>query len=501
MRGVGFLDGIVAKKSSTSTSPSTTSSSALTGTRAARQDPPPRALLLLCDGMLPGLIAEAREREEGEDLGSESASPSSSSSCTFLRHLDAVARGGAVGTLALREAAAGEAEADDPRLRRHAALFQLLGAHLVRVLIMFLNRRGKVKTRTEKSLRSFFSLISSFSLSLLRFSAKQQQQQQQSRNSKKKKPRSLSERFLGLSAALMTTDAGAAAAAAEGSYGGLDKVEAFSVPVSPAAATAEAASEAAPSSSSSSSSSAALLASRVSLLLGIDKPMQARSEKEKENESDDGSFDLVLVHLTADAFSASGAADAAAHDADNDTDDTDPSQSALSFADSFLRHVRSAPGAVDDRGDDALLVAVVFSSGSKGEHLALPLPPRGGAPLPLPLAGSNFPVPRPAQSFEFAEGFKLEPRRSGASAAAEEALLVASRCDGVLRVDGARRLLECVRTKKIGKGETDNEREKGDSGNDSVDVFPGGNGLGCILAEHLLDEVAYKIGRALKYGA
>ena len=142
MPGVGFLDGIVAKSS---TSTSTASASALTGSRAARQDPPPRALLLLCDGMLPGLIAEVLSREGGAggDPGSgEGSSPTSSSSSSggspLLRHVDAVARGGAVGTLALRRAA----EADDPRLRRHAALFQLLGAHLVS---FFFNRRGEVK--------------------------------------------------------------------------------------------------------------------------------------------------------------------------------------------------------------------------------------------------------------------------------------------------------------------------------------------------------------------
>lgn len=126
MRGVGFLDGIVAK-SSTSTSASASAASASsalpTGSRAARQDPPPRTLLLLCDGMLPGLIAEARERGAA---GEEEEEPGSSS--PLLRHIDAVARGGAVGTLALR---GGKEAGDDPRLRRHPALFQLLGAHLV----------------------------------------------------------------------------------------------------------------------------------------------------------------------------------------------------------------------------------------------------------------------------------------------------------------------------------------------------------------------------------
>lgn len=150
-RGVGFLDGVVvdekegpssAKKNLTSSTAASSSSSApLTGTRAARQDPPPRALLLLCDGMLRGLIKEAtassagRRRSPGAEPGAE-AEPGFS---TFP-HLDAVARGGAVGTLALRRSA----ETDDPRLRRHAALFQLLGAHLVSSLRYCRSPKGEI---------------------------------------------------------------------------------------------------------------------------------------------------------------------------------------------------------------------------------------------------------------------------------------------------------------------------------------------------------------------
>lgn len=122
--GIGFLDGIVDKEEPSATTSTSTSTPALTGTRAARQDPPPRALVLLCDGMLSGLIDDSIERSRAESV-SEAACSSSSS----FPHLDAVARGGAVGTLALRSTTG--AEADDPRLIRHAALFQLLGAHLV----------------------------------------------------------------------------------------------------------------------------------------------------------------------------------------------------------------------------------------------------------------------------------------------------------------------------------------------------------------------------------
>ena len=88
----------------------------------------------------------------------------------------------------------------------------------------------------------------------------------------------------------------------------------------------------------------------------------------------------------------------------------------------------------------------------------------------------------------------------------DQPLLVASRCDGVLRVDGARRLLESKSGEKR-KSENGNGNGSGDgngNGNDNGDDFiasPGGTGLGCVLAEHLLDEIAYKIGRALKYGA
>ena len=299
----------------------------------------------------------------------------------------------------------------------------------------------------------------------------------------------------------MTTDAAAAAAAGagEGSLGGLDKVETFPVPP-PAEA------EAPPS--SSSSAAYALLASRVSVLLGIDKPMQIKdglTEEENgkegdhdDDDDDDGSFDLVLGHLTAEAFSD------AANNADADEKIDASSQRALSFADAFLKHVRSAPGALDDRGDDALLVVVVFSGGGGGGDgeelplLSLPLPPRGGAPLPLLPEGcsSCHPVPRPAQSFEFAEGCRMEepPRRGSERGGGGAALLVASRCDGVLRADGARRLLECKRRKS-------GERSESGHGKDNFEVLPGGNGMGCVLAEHLLDEVAYKIGRALKYGA
>ena len=125
-RGVGFLDGIVddekmPSSSATVKTSTTPSSPALTGTRAARQDPPPRALLLLCDGMLPDLIEEA---------AAATGSSSSSRSSSVFPHLDAVARGGAVGTLALRKEAEAGAEAEaayDPRLRRHAALFRCWG--------------------------------------------------------------------------------------------------------------------------------------------------------------------------------------------------------------------------------------------------------------------------------------------------------------------------------------------------------------------------------------
>lgn len=347
----------------------------------------------------------------------------------------------------------------------------------------------------------------------LRFRKQQSPPPKKNNKNKKKKPQPLSERFLGLSAALVTTDAAAAAAAAtEDSLGGLlDRVETFSVAAPPP--------EAAPSSSSSplSSSAAAVLASRVALLLGIDKPMQTKddSAREEAEENCDGSFDLVFVHLTAEAFSSSSSSAA--------DEIVALQQSALSFADSFLRHVRSAPGALDDRGDDALVVVAVFSSSSSsggggeeegeeeeggGGRLALPklsLPPRGGAPLlPPPPQGlerscsTSFssPVPRPAQSFEFAEGVRLETE--------DEALLVAGRCDGVLRVDGARRLLECGRRKSSNeRSEKKSEKKSGndENGGGGVTVFPGGTGLGCVLAEHLLDEMAYKLGRALKYGA
>lgn len=323
------------------------------------------------------------------------------------------------------------------------------------------------------------SPLSAFVVSFAR-GTKQQQTPPPNNKSKSKKRQPLSERFLGLSAALITTEACAAAAAEEDSFGGLDKVETFSVSLPPSPDEGEA---------SSSSSSSALLASRVSSLLGIDKSAKSARE-EGEEETDDGSFDLALVHLTRDAF---------LDGSDGVGGELIAARNALSFADSFLQKVRSSPGSLDDQGDDALISVVVFSGvdGSEEERLALALPPRGGAPLPLPppprLESSAPVVPRPAQSFEFAQGEKLDVK--------DGALLVASRCDGVLRVDGARRLLERSGGESCGERQGGNDDDDDDEAALAAFVSPGGTGLGCVLAEHLLDEIAYKIGRALKYGA
>lgn len=241
------------------------------------------------------------------------------------------------------------------------------------------------------------------------------------------------------------------------------------------------------------SSPASVLAARVSSLLGIGKPMQEKkksvTEEENDDDDDNGSFDLAFVHLTRAAFP----------DGD-DGNENNSAQDALSFADSFLQKVRSAQGALDDRGDDALIVVVIFSSSSgegeeedegEGKEPILALPPRGGSPLlQLESSTSALIVPRPAQSFEFAQGKKVEIRN--------EALLVASRCDGVLRVDGARRLLKCV-GESVKSRKRGGENERGDEAVTSIS--PGSAGLGCVLAEHLLDEISYKLGRSLKYGA
>lgn len=153
----------------------------------------------------------------------------------------------------------------------------------------------------------------------------------------------------------------------------------------------------------------------------------------------------------------------------------------------------------------------------------LRLPSRGGAPLELSLdcdsdaddestdrgdhpqrrhrrrTTAAVVVPRPRQSFEFASGTGERIRDGGLEGEEEKgeeeggeqaatALLVAARCDGVLRVDGGESLLRSTAVVVGGDG-------------DDFEIVPAGNGLGCILAENLLDEVAYKIGRAPKYGA
>ena len=130
----------------------------------------------------------------------------------------------------------------------------------------------------------------------------------------------------------------------------------------------------------------------------------------------------------------------------------------LAWVDELLASVSRLPGA------RAGLIICVILGGAEG---ALPLPTPGGGPADLP---SLPPIARPAQTFELALcGGGTAPPLFARS------LYIAARCPGVMRTDALARV-------------------------DPAGAARGG-ALGATAAAHLLPELAYKMGRAPKYGA
>lgn len=152
---------------------------------------------------------------------------------------------------------------------------------------------------------------------------------------------------------------------------------------------------------------------------------------------------MVMLHLdgggTATAEPAAQAADARAR---------------LEWLDALVRRLNEQPGA-----RNGLLLTLVLGSGGRELASAQPLLRPGGG------GGDSL---RPRQSFQLCrdEPVRVEERAP---------LLTAQRLPAVVRVDACRRLTltGCFRQ----------------------------GGAGAILAERLLPELAYKLGRAPKYGA
>ncbi|KAI8470765.1 MAG: hypothetical protein J3K34DRAFT_508772 [Monoraphidium minutum] len=154
----------------------------------------------------------------------------------------------------------------------------------------------------------------------------------------------------------------------------------------------------------------------------------------------------------------------------------DTARAAAEWADRVLRYLNNSPAF-----RDAVLLAFVLTPA--GADLGQSLLEPGGAPLqpgaPVGAGGGAAaaegeergtapPVPRPLQSWQQLGG---APAAAGGRAAA----LCVRRLPGVVRVDG------CAR---VGLGECLSR-----------------GGMGGMLADRLLPEIAYKVGRAPKYGA
>lgn len=182
------------------------------------------------------------------------------------------------------------------------------------------------------------------------------------------------------------------------------------------------------------------LAARLRDLLALREPAVGG-----EADEDDASIDLVLLQAPAPPAGADPDTAAAA------------AAATLAWVDALLAAVARLPGA------RAGLVTGVILGGD-----GVPLPTPGGGPVaPSASAASLPPLARPAQTFELAcASDTLRPAR---------AFYLAARCPGVMRTDS----LDAI---------------------DPAGAVAGGVHGATALA-HLLPELAYKMGRAPKYGA
>ena len=220
---------------------------------------------------------------------------------------------------------------------------------------------------------------------------------------------SLPARFNGLSAALVTTNAGAAASLAPAS---LDAIRVLPR-VSEGRALADAAIE----------------------LLGGAQALAT------SDGSDRAGVELVVVHVC----------DAEGRDGDGDAT-TSPSSSttALTTIDAILQAVARLPAS------PSTILTVLVLGGP-----AVRLPPAGGTPTSVPG------ILRPTQSYEMDDAGDPTPLSSSAA-------FIATRCVGATRVDGVT----------------------------SVDAAAAAGGaLAAAPAGAVLADVAFKLGRASKYGA
>ncbi|KAL4423937.1 hypothetical protein ABPG75_001238 [Micractinium tetrahymenae] len=215
-----------------------------------------------------------------------------------------------------------------------------------------------------------------------------------------------------------------------------------------------------------------------------------------EEEEEEDVIDMLLLSMEA-ASNSSGSSASNAHingavrpaaassgepadAASNDSNSSTQASAALEWADAVLSHLNQAPGF-----RDTVLLSLVVGPGQQPlcqqpllaqeqPLLACDSAPERHQPCAAvqPAAAAAAadcpPVRRPLQSYQFAGQERI------AVDAARPALVV-HRLAGVIRVDAAAAL-------------------------DLAEVRAHG-AAGCILAERLLPEVAYKLGRAPKYGA
>lgn len=171
---------------------------------------------------------------------------------------------------------------------------------------------------------------------------------------------------------------------------------------------------------------------------------QARDNDQPAHQDADDSVDMLVLHL-APSNSASSAAESSVQFAD--------ACAQLEWLDALVQRLNQQPGA-----RDSLLLTLVLGSNGR----VLPSEP------PLLRPGSCTGGLRPRQSFQLCRDEPVAVRE-------QVPLLTAQRLPAVVRVDACRQL--------------------------SLAACSQRSGAGAILAERLLPELAYKMGRAPKYGA
>lgn len=176
---------------------------------------------------------------------------------------------------------------------------------------------------------------------------------------------------------------------------------------------------------------------------GLDA-QRAEDSHQPVHQDADNSMDLLMLHL-APGSDASSAAEPSVQFAD--------SCARLEWVDALVQRLNQQPSA-----RDSLLLTLVLGSSGR----VLPSEP------PLLRPGSRSGGLRPRQSFELCRDEPVAVRM-------QAPLLTAQRLPAVVRVDACRQLslADCSQR----------------------------GGAGAILAERLLPELAYKLGRAPKYGA